>query len=81
MNWQLYFLVFTATFLADIFWTFYIRKVSQGKAFGAASYSLLVAIMGAFSTYQFIINYWMIIPAALGAFIGTYFTVKWDIRK
>jgi uncharacterized protein YneF (UPF0154 family) len=74
-------LVFVATIIADILWTYYIRRVSQGKAFQSALYASLVYANTVFVTIMYTENRWLGIAVVLGAFIGTYIAVKIDTRK
>ncbi len=80
-DWFRAFLIFLATSLSDILWVFYIRRTSEGKAFSAGLFSALIVVIGAFVIVSYVDNKFYLIPAALGAFIGTIITIKFDIGK
>lgn len=69
-------LVFLLVFGADIIWARYISAIAVGKRFLAANYSMLIWCFGAVSFAEFISNYWLIIPACIGAWVGTYYGTK-----
>jgi hypothetical protein len=74
-------LIFVLTTLADILWAIYIRRVGEGKAMQSATTSALLWLLAAFVIINYVENKWLIAPGVLGAFVGTYFTVKWDHGK
>ena len=68
--------VFFAMFFTDIFWTMLVRKTTQGKALAAAIYSVILVLLSAVAITSFVEETIYLVPAALGAFAGTYLTVK-----
>jgi len=40
----------------------------------------LVYSVSAYSFIEIVKDTYLLAPAALGAFLGTYYTVKWDIK-
>jgi branched-subunit amino acid ABC-type transport system permease component len=74
-------LIFLATAVSDILWVFYIRRTSEGKAVSAASFSASIVLLGGLVVLAYVGNMWYLIPAALGAFVGTIITIKFDIRE
>lgn len=79
-NWFEAILIFLATTFSDILWVFYIRRTSEGKAVAAALFSASIVLLGGLVVLAYVGNMWYLIPAALGAFVGTIITVKFDIR-
>lgn len=79
-EWIIYIIVFLAMFAMDMVWTLYIRALAQGRAVKAASLSALVYSISALSFVEIVKDTYLLIPAALGAFLGTYYTLKWDIK-
>jgi len=75
-----YVAVFVALLIVDIIWTLYIRSLASGKAFRAGVLSALVYSVSAYSFIEIVKDTYLLAPAALGAFLGTYYTVKWDIK-
>jgi hypothetical protein len=73
-------LILIATSVSDVLWTLYIRRASSGHALSAASFSLLIALLGGFAVTEYVENAAYLIPTALGAFIGTVITVWWDAK-
>jgi len=71
-------MVFVVTTLSDVFWAIYIRRVSDRKMFSAASISSLIVLFAGFAAIEYVGNNWYLVPAMLGAFVGTYFTLKID---
>jgi len=70
-------LVFLAMFMADVFWTLYFIQVEERRAALAATASTLIVLMGMFTVLQYTHDATTAIPALLGAWLGTYVTVKW----
>ena len=73
-------MVFVATGVGDMFWTFYIRRTSEGKALQASLFSGIIMLTGGIVVISYVENKWYLIPAAIGALVGTYITVKWDSK-
>ena len=71
-------LVFFATGVGDMFWTFYIRRTSEGKALQASLFSAVIMLTGGIVIITYVEDKWYLVPAVLGALVGTYFTVKSD---
>ena len=71
-----YFLTFVSLFCIDIFYTYYLRAVADNKALVASVWSIVVTILGAFVVINYTTDHMMLIPAALGAFCGTFVGMK-----
>lgn len=71
-----YLIIFFSVALVDVFWTRYFQSVAEKHAVKSGLYSSLIILIGAFSTMSYVEDHMLVIPAALGAFVGTYFTVK-----
>jgi hypothetical protein len=69
-------LVFFSVALADYFWTRYIQCVDEQQASKSGLYAALIILVGAFATRSYVNDIWLIIPASLGAYVGTYLTVR-----
>ena len=72
--------VFVAVCLVDTFWTRYIQTTAEGRALEAAIWSTLIIVGGSYTTVNIVKSQWYMIPATIGAFIGTYFIVKYHKR-
>lgn len=73
--------VFIAMFFTDVLFAMYVRRTSQGKALQAASFGALIFVFAGFVVVGYVSNLWLLIPAALGSFVGTYTVVTYDTRK
>ena len=69
-------LVFGAVAIADAMWTRYTLAVSGHHAYEAAIYSALIVVVGGFVTLSYVKDRRYLLPAALGAFLGTYLSVR-----
>jgi hypothetical protein len=84
MNWIFvvrFISVFLAMAAADVCWTKYISTIHAKKAFAAGIWSASIILMGTFTTISYVANHWYVIASLLGAFVGTYFTVKRDAEN
>jgi general stress protein CsbA len=82
MNWLLLSIIsFSCTAFAEFFWVLWMRRVAQGRAFGAAFFGSSTWLIGAIVVLSYTANRWMLIPAFLGSFISGYLTVKYDVKK
>lgn len=67
--------VFAATIVSDFVWAKYMASVARGDALSASSWAVGVIILGAFLVLSYVHDKRLVIPAATGAFIGTYLAV------
>ena len=67
--------------MGDAVWAKYITTAADGKAFAAATWGSLIVACGSFVTVQYVANKWMILPAIVGGFIGTYLMMKYGRHK
>jgi hypothetical protein len=68
-------IVFLALFTTDICWAFYISRVKDGNPIHAAKWAVFLYLTGSVGTLGIVHNQWLLIPAGLGAFAGTYLAV------
>lgn len=74
-------IAFTAVFLTDICWVLYIRRVKDGNPLKSAGWAAVLFSMGAVAVISYTQNPLLVIPSVVGAFLGTYVAVWWDLRK
>jgi uncharacterized protein YebE (UPF0316 family) len=74
-----YVLAFLAMFLTDVFYTYYLKAVQDEQALRASSWATIIYIVAAFAIIEYNTDHLLLIPAALGAFCGTFVGMK--IRK
>lgn len=74
--WLLALLVAVLAFFVDIVYAKYTVAASKHKAFTAAFWSALIFLIGGFNISVYVENHWLLIPTAIGGFIGTYVGIK-----
>ena len=67
--------ILLATCVSDFIWAQYISTIASKDALAAATWGSVVIILGAYVTISYVGDRRLIVPAAIGAFIGTYFAV------
>jgi hypothetical protein len=73
LNWTVLFAVYLAF---DVFYAKYVLALSKLQALKAANLSVVMYILTVYGTIQYVENPINAIPVALGAWLGTYLTVK-----
>lgn len=68
--------VFLAVALADALWTGWMRSVAAHAPLAAGAYSAAIILTGAYVTLAYVQDRRYLLPAALGAFAGTYLSVS-----
>lgn len=76
-----YFLVFVTLFVLDLVWSFYLNHVKEGNPLLSGGWAAFLYALGASATISVVSNPWLLVPACLGAFCGTYVGVWWNNRK
>lgn len=64
--------VFGAVALSDAIWARYISAVSSSGKLEASGWSVVVIALGAYVVVQYVEDRRLVLPAMVGAFIGTY---------
>jgi uncharacterized membrane protein YfcA len=67
-----YVVTFFAVFFTDIFYTYYLKAVQEERVVGASVWAVVVFIVACIAVINYTTNYWLLIPAGVGAFCGTY---------
>jgi uncharacterized membrane protein YfcA len=67
-----YLLAFFAMFVTDIFYTYYLKAVHEEHAAKASAWAAMVYVIAAIAVIEYNSNHWLLIPAAVGAFCGTW---------
>ena len=73
---MMYALVFLSTAVADVVWARYTLAVTAKATWQAATWSALIIVLGGFNVTQYVHDWRNIIPAAAGAFAGTWLAVR-----
>ena len=71
-----YIYTFFAIFFTDIFYTFYLKSVSEDKVIRASCWATLVFLVACSAVIEYTTNHMLLIPAAFGAFFGTLVGMK-----
>jgi uncharacterized membrane protein YfcA len=74
-------LVFVSMFVVDIFYAIYLKSIENNKAIHASSMATIVFFIASIATIGYVDNHWLLLPACLGAFAGTWVGVKYNIKK
>lgn len=81
MLWIKALLVLFATASTDLFWTLYITNAAEGNKWKASVFSSMIILVGSFAVVEYVNNVVMIIPATIGAFIGTFIPLHLKGKK
>lgn len=76
-----YLLVFIAVAFVDAIWTLYIKAIQENAPFRSAMTGTLIYLLGSYAILSYTESPVYLIPACLGAFIGTYLTTEFNRRK
>lgn len=79
--WMKFLLIMASVALADVCWAMYFIKIGDKSSIKAGFWASLLIVLSAYTTVNYVHDSRFIIPAALGAFIGTYISVEWSKRK
>jgi uncharacterized protein YebE (UPF0316 family) len=63
---------FVAVFFVDVFYTYYLKSIQNEKALQASIWAVVVYLVGCYAVISYIDNHWLLLPAAAGAFCGTF---------
>ena len=76
-----YITTFLAVFVLDVVYTYYLRCVAEKKILGASFWAVACYLGGSVAVINYTSNHWMLVPAALGAFCGTYVGMKINVTS
>ena len=71
-----YIITFFALFFTDVFYTYYLRSVQEDKALRSSIWAVVVFFVASIAVINYTTNHWLLIPACLGAFCGTFVGMK-----
>jgi hypothetical protein len=77
MIWQVI-LAFLGMVALDYVWARYVLTLTKKRIIVGSSYAAGIMLLNGMVTLTYVSNPWMILPAAAGAFIGTYIGGKFD---
>lgn len=68
--------VFTATVIADVIWAEWSKAVAAKRPAASGLYAMGIIVCGAFVTIEYVHDHILLVPAAAGAFLGTWWSVR-----
>ena len=71
-----YVLAFLAMFFTDVSYMYYLKSVQEGQVVRASTWATVIYIVAAVAIIEYNTNHLLLIPAALGAFCGTFVGMK-----
>jgi ABC-type enterochelin transport system permease subunit len=74
-----YIFTFLSMLVTDIVYTQLLKSVQNDKPFAASIWASLITFLGGVAIINYTSDNKMIIPAVLGAFVGTYIGMKYHI--
>ena len=72
-----YVITFFAVFFTDIIYTFYLKSVQLNNIWKACFWATVVTATASIAVINYTENHMMLIPSLLGAFVGTWFGMKY----
>jgi hypothetical protein len=69
-------LVFLSVAALDFVWAHYTKAVNRSNPMMAGIYAAIIMLLGGTAAVGYVNDPWMLIPACLGAFVGTYGALK-----
>jgi hypothetical protein len=71
-----FFLMFALVSVVDFMWANYIAHIAKGNAVLSSLFGAAIYLLGSVVTINYVNDHWMLVPAVLGALVGTYLSVK-----
>lgn len=76
-----YILTFILVFFVDIVYTYFLKAVNENNALTSGFWGAVCWLIGSLAVIEYTANHWLLIPACIGAFCGTYVGIKIRNRK
>jgi len=70
---------FFCTLAADYAWARYTAGIAGRDARRASLWSAVIILLSACTVVAYTTNRWMVVPAALGAYVGTFVAVRSEV--
>lgn len=78
---MIYLAIVLMAVVLDVFYALYVRRSAQGRAVQASCYATGIALTTGFVTISYVqYGYKGVIAFAVGSYIGTYYTIKGDVK-
>ncbi len=72
---------FVAMFLTDFCWAIYVNSVKNDAPFKSSMWALFLFLCGSIAVIGYTTNPWLLVPAGIGAFVGTYVGVLINMKR
>ncbi len=74
-------LIFFATALSDLVWTMWILHTTSLNRWRSSAYSSAIILLGGLTVVSYVSDKRLLVPAAIGAFVGTFITLTAHQRE
>ena len=74
-------IIFLSMFIVDVLYAIYLKSIENNKPLFASFMAMTVFFVASIATIGYVDNHWLLIPACVGAFTGTYVGVMYNIKK
>ena len=72
-----YITTFLAVALTDVLYVYFLKSVQNNRPLSASLWSVVVTFTASIAVINYTEDHLALIPALLGAFLGTYLGMKW----
>lgn len=69
--------VFVGVIVLDYVYAEYTKAAADRNAIVSSNMAMFLIVITGFVTSCYVINQWLLIPAAAGAWVGTYLSIKY----
>lgn len=76
-----YTITFFAVGVTDLLYVMYVRSVQQNAPIQAAWWSLVVTFTNSIAVINYTEDHWALVPALLGAAVGTYLGMRYRYQE
>ena len=76
-----YVFTFLAVTVVDIFYTYYLKAVTENAPTRAGIWGAVFWLIGSIAVIEYTADHMLLIPACIGAFVGTYIGMKIRNKK
>lgn len=73
--------VFMLMFALDVVWALYTQAMVASRSILASSYAAAIQLFSAGLVLEYTEHHWLLVPAGMGAFAGTYVVSSGAVRK
>lgn len=71
--------IFAAVFFLDVAFASYTKAVADGRALKSSAMAIVIYFLSASAVVGIVATNWLIVPACLGAFTGTFISVRFKL--